>query len=153
MKKLCLYLKINPPNNALRHLYALYWLATNPPLEAFLQEPFPELFTHAVGGTCCATGGRFMAEIKWTYKSKPASHSDISALSESGRSTPSRQALIEIAQGLDVPLPQVSSLMEIPQGNTPEGWKALPRVPQLGCSPTRPRGEVTPSAVFRLSLR
>jgi hypothetical protein len=94
MKKLCLYPKINPPNNALRHLYALYWLATHPPLEAF----FPELFTHAVGGTCCATGGRFMAEIKWTYKSKPAIHSDISASSESGRSTPSVQALIEIAQ-------------------------------------------------------
>jgi hypothetical protein len=102
MKKLCLYSKINPPNNALRHLYALYWLATNPPLEAFLREPLLELLTHAVGGTCCATGGRFVPEIKWIYQSKPAYHSDISALSESGRSTPSRQTLIEIAQVLDV---------------------------------------------------
>jgi hypothetical protein len=40
-------LKKNPPNNALRHSYALYWLATNPPLEAFLQEPLLELSSNA----------------------------------------------------------------------------------------------------------
>src|ERR1700752_79324 len=27
MKKLCLHSKVNPPNNALRHSYASYWLA------------------------------------------------------------------------------------------------------------------------------
>jgi hypothetical protein len=32
-------------------------------------------------GTCCATGGAFVAEINWIYPSKPAYHSDTSALS------------------------------------------------------------------------
>jgi hypothetical protein len=27
MKKLCIHSKVNPPNNALRHSYASYWLA------------------------------------------------------------------------------------------------------------------------------